>query len=101
MSNKKVFVGNLPFKLNEGDLEELFAQSGQVVSVVMPINQETGKKRGFAFVEMSTDEEAAAAIANLNGQPVGGRPIAVSLSKPRENNRPRSAGGFGRRDSQF
>lgn len=100
MTNKKIFVGNLSFKLTEADLEGLFAESGQVVSVAIPTDAETGRKRGFAFVEMGTQEEAEAAIQALNGKEVEGRAMAVSMSRPRENNnnRPRSgAGGGGRR----
>lgn len=92
MSNKKLFVGNLSFKLNEDDLQQLFAQSGEVVSVAMPTDAATGRKRGFAFVEMGSPEEAESAIQALNGQEVQGRALAVSLSKPRENNRER--GGY-------
>lgn len=95
MSNNKVFVGNLSFKLSETDLERLFAESGQVVSVVIPTDAETGRKRGFAFVEMGSSAEAEAAIQALNGQEVEGRAIAVSLSRPRENNRPNRGGGGG------
>ncbi len=97
MSNKKVFVGNLSFKLSETDLEQLFAQSGQVVSVAIPTDAETGRKRGFAFVEMGSPEEAEAAIEALNGKEVEGRAIAVSISKPRENRPQRPHGGGGRR----
>lgn len=93
--NKKVFVGNLSFKLSESDLEQLFSQSGQVVSVVIPTDAETGRKRGFAFVEMGSPAEAEAAIQALNGQEVQGRAIAVSLSRPKENNRPQRSGGGG------
>lgn len=84
--NNKLFVGNLPFKMTEANLEELFAGSGTVVSVALPVDRETGRKRGFGFVEMSNEEEAEAAIKALNGIDVGGRQIAVSLSKPREKN---------------
>lgn len=97
MTNKKVFVGNLSFKLSESDVERLFAQSGQVVSVVIPTDAETGRKRGFAFVEMGSPAEAEAAIQALNGQEVEGRAIAVSLSRPRENRPQRSGGGGGHR----
>lgn len=88
--NNKIFVGNLSFKLTENDLQELFSQSGEVVSVVIPTDGETGRKRGFAFVEMSSAAEAEAAIQFLNGQEVQGRTIAVSLSRPKENSRART-----------
>ncbi len=79
----KLFVGNLSFKLTESNIEELFAQSGTVVSVAIPTDRDTGRKRGFAFVEMQTAAEAEAAIRNLNGQNVDGRQIVVNESKPR------------------
>ncbi len=81
---KKLFVGNLSFNLTESDVEELFAKSGKVVSVAIPTDRASGRKRGFAFVEMGTDSEAEAAIQSLNGYSVDGRAIAVNLSKPRD-----------------
>jgi RNA recognition motif-containing protein len=92
MSNK-LFVGNLSFKLSEGELQELFAQYGTVVSCAIPTDRDTGRKRGFAFVEMSSQEEAEAAIKGLNGRDVAGRPLAVSVSQPK----PKGAGGGGGR----
>jgi len=80
---KKLFVGNLSFKLTEADIEQMFAQSGKVVSVAIPVDRDTGRKRGFAFVEMDTEAEAEAAIQNLNGKEVEGRQIAVNISKPK------------------
>ena len=90
--NTKLFVGNLSFKLTEQELEELFSRSGTVVSVAMPVDRETGRKRGFAFVEMETQEMAEAAISEFNGQTVDGRQIVVNASRPREN----AGGGFRR-----
>ena len=81
---KKLFVGNLSFKLDESDLEQLFAQSGKVVSVAIPTDRDSGRKRGFAFVEMETDAEAEAAVQSLNGKDVDGRAIAVNLSRPKD-----------------
>jgi cold-inducible RNA-binding protein len=81
--NSKLFVGNLSFNLTEGTLEELFAQHGKVVSVAIPTDRETGRKRGFAFVEMGTEAEAEAAIQNLNGKDVDGRQLAVNQAKPK------------------
>jgi cold-inducible RNA-binding protein len=80
----KLFVGNLPFKTTEQELEEVFSRSGRVVSVALPTNRETGQKRGFGFVEMGSPEEAEAAIRDVNGQTIGGRQIVVnpSRSKP-------------------
>lgn len=80
----KLFVGNLSYNLTETNLEELFAESGKVVSVAIPTDRESGRKRGFAFVEMSTQAEAEAAIESLNGKDVDGRQIVVNTSKPKE-----------------
>lgn len=90
--NTKLFVGNLSFKLTEQELEELFSRSGTVLSVAMPVDRETGRKRGFAFVEMETQEMAEAAVLELNGQTIEGRQIVVNPSRPKE-----SAGGGYRR----
>lgn len=80
----KLFVGNLPFSLSESNLEEIFSQSGKVVSVSIPVDRETGRKRGFAFVEMENQVEADQAIKDLNGSSVEGRQIVVNPSRPRE-----------------
>src|SRR5579875_2666605 len=82
--NTKLFVGNLSFKLTESDLEALFSQAGQVVSVSIPTDRETGRKRGFAFVEMSSQSEAENAVRLFNGQTVQDRQIVVNPSKPKE-----------------
>ncbi len=81
--NTKLFVGNLSYNLTEANLEELFAKSGKVVSVAIPTDRESGKKRGFAFVEMGTQAEAEAAIDSLNGQTVDGRQLVVNPSRPK------------------
>ena len=81
--NTKLFVGNLSFNLTEANLEELFAQHGKVISVAIPTDRDTGRKRGFAFVEMETAAEADAAIQSLNGKDVDGRQLAVNPSKPK------------------
>jgi cold-inducible RNA-binding protein len=93
MNNNKLFVGNLSFKLSEADITDLFAPHGKVVSVSMPTDSATGKKRGFAFVEMETQEDAEAAIKALNGQTVETRQITVSVSRPK----PSGGGGGGYR----
>lgn len=80
---KKLFVGNLSYTLSEADVEELFAQSGKVVSVALPTDRTSGQKRGFGFVEMDTDAEAEAAIQKLNGFAVDGRTLAVNHSRPK------------------
>lgn len=79
----KLFVGNLSFNVNEEKLEQLFAQHGKVVSVAIPTDRDTGRKRGFAFVEMETQAEADAAIQSMNGQDVDGRQLAVNPSRPK------------------
>lgn len=83
MTNK-LFVGNLSFKTTEAQLEEAFSKSGTVVSVAIPTDRETGRKRGFGFVEMETKEMADAAVKDFNGQSLDGRQIVVNESKPRE-----------------
>jgi cold-inducible RNA-binding protein len=90
--NTKLFVGNLSFKTTEQELEEAFSRSGKVVSVALPVDRETGRKRGFGFVEMETQEEAEAAIRDFNGQTLGGRQIVVNPSHAKE----RSNAGGGR-----
>ncbi|MBX9669179.1 MAG: RNA-binding protein [Candidatus Obscuribacterales bacterium] len=81
---KKLFVGNLPFSTSEEDLQKLFEQSGSVSSVSMPLDRETGRKRGFAFVEMETQAQAEQAVKALNGMTIDGRQIAVNASQPRD-----------------
>jgi len=88
----KLYVGNLSFQTSAEDLQELFAQAGTVESANVIEDRDTGRSRGFGFVEMSTKEEGEAAIAQLNGKEVGGRALTVNEAKPREN----SGGGGGR-----
>ena len=89
----KLYVGNLAFQTTSEELQELFAQAGTVESASVVEDRMTGRSRGFAFVEMSTPEEAAAAIEQMNGKEVGGRALKVNEAKPREN---RGGGGGGR-----
>ncbi len=84
MTNTKLFVGNLSFNTTEAELEETFSKSGTVVSVAIPTDRETGRKRGFGFVEMETKEMADAAVKEFNGQSIDGRQIVVKDSNPRE-----------------
>ena len=91
---KKLFVGNLAFSVTDADLEKLFASVGTVESATVVADRNTGRSRGFGFVEMSSAGEASEAIARLNGHDVGGRQINVSEAKERS---PRSGGG-NRRD---
>ena len=81
----KLYVGNLSFETSSNDLQTLFAQSGTVESASVVEDRETGRSRGFGFIEMSTTEEGAAAIQKFNGQQVGGRALKVNEAKPREN----------------
>jgi RNA recognition motif-containing protein len=90
--NRKLYVGNLPYETNEADLETLFAQAGPVESVNVIRDRETGRARGFAFVEMATDEGAQQAVTTLNEQNFGGRRLTVNEAKPQA---PRSGGGGG------
>lgn len=88
---RKLFVGNLPFTTEEQELEQLFANVGTVDSVTVMRDQATGRARGFAFVEMGSDEEAQQAIDTYHGYALGGRNLTVNEARPRQ---PR-AGGFG------
>jgi RNA recognition motif-containing protein len=97
---KKLFVGNLSFSVTGTDLESLFASAGTVESATVVSDRDTGRSRGFGFVEMSSASEASKAITEFNGRDVGGRQINVSEAKEREsrNGGGRSGRGFGRRD---
>ena len=88
----KLYVGNLSFQTTSQELETLFAQAGTVQSADVVEDRDTGRSRGFAFVEMSTQEEATSAIEQFNGKEVGGRAMKVNEAKPREN---RGGGGRG------
>src|SRR6266699_751339 len=90
----KLYVGNLAFQTTSEDLQQLFAQAGTVESASVIEDRETGRSRGFAFVEMSSKEEGSAAIQQFNGREVGGRALNVNEAKPRED-REGSRGGFG------
>lgn len=83
-TSSKLFVGNISFRMTEDDLRNLFSQSGKVLSVAIPTDRDTGRKRGFAFVEMENQDEAQAAIDTFNGKTVEGREIVVNPSRPRE-----------------
>ena len=109
--SKKLYVGNLPFSLEDADLSRLFAQAGTVASARVVLDPATGRKRGFGFVEMSSEDEAQAAVNMFNGSDVDGRSIVVDIAReraPREGgfnsggggDRPRrrdGGGGFGGR----
>jgi RNA recognition motif-containing protein len=91
--SKKLYVGNLTYNVNESDLEALFAPFGTVQSAQVIVDRDTNRSKGFAFVEMSTESEAQAAIQGLNGRDHGGRNLTVNEAKPREA-RP-GGGGYG------
>ena len=91
---KKLYVGNLPFRSTEDELRDLFGQHGEVSSASIVMDRETGRSRGFAFVEMSDDGDAETAINALNGYSLGGRALVVNEARPREE-RPRGGGGGG------
>ena len=92
---KKLYAGNLSYDVTDATLQTLFAPHGTVQSAQVIMDRETGRSKGFGFVEMGTDDEAKAAIAALNGQDNGGRAMTVNEAKPREN-RPSGGGGGGR-----
>jgi len=91
----KLYVGNLSFQTSSDDLQQLFSQAGTVESVNLIEDRETGRSRGFAFVEMSSTEEGNAAIQQFNGYDVGGRTLNVNEAKPREDRGGGGRGGFG------
>jgi RNA recognition motif-containing protein len=90
---KKLYVGNLSYTVDSSELEQLFAQHGQVVSAQIINDRDTGRSKGFGFVEMATDQEATTAVAALNGQQHNGRALTVNEARPREE---RAGGGGGR-----
>ena len=92
----KLHIGNLAFETTSQELQELFAQAGTVQSASVVEDRDTGRSRGFAFVEMSSEEEATSAIAQFNGKQIGGRSLKVNEAKPRENR----SGGRGSSDGR-
>ena len=90
----KLYVGNLPYQMRDSDLEQAFSQFGQVTSAKVMMERETGRSKGFGFVEMGSAEEARAAIEGMNGQNYGGRDLVVNEARPMEQ-RPRGFGGGG------
>lgn len=89
----KLFIGSLAWGTTDDSLKEFFGQAGTVVSASVIVDRETNRSKGFGFVEMSSDEEAKAAIDQLNGKELDGRPIVVNEARPREE-RPRDGGGY-------
>ena len=91
----KLYVGNLPYSVRDGDLEQSFGQFGTVTSAKVMMERDTGRSKGFGFVEMASDAEAQAAISGMNGQALGGRSLVVNEARPMEPRPPRSGGGGG------
>ena len=89
----KLYVGNLPYSVQDSDLQQSFGQFGAVTSAKIMMDRETGRSKGFGFVEMGSDAEAQAAINGMNGQPLGGRSVVVNEARPMEARPPRSGGG--------
>jgi hypothetical protein len=95
----KLYVGNLPYSVRDGDLEQAFGEFGVVTSAKVMMERDTGRSKGFGFVEMGSDDEAQAAINGMNGQPLGGRNVVVNEARPMEARPPRTGGfGGGRRE---
>ena len=94
----RLYVGNLPFSTTENDLEDMFKQAGTVTSVDLMQDRQTGKSRGFAFIQMGSDAEAAKAIEILQGKDFGGRAMTVNEARPREERGGGGGGGGGGRD---
>jgi RNA recognition motif-containing protein len=90
----KLYVGNLPYSFRDSDLEQTFGQYGSVSSAKVMMERDTGRSKGFGFVEMGSDAEAQAAIAGVHGQNMGGRDLVVNEARPMEPRPPRS-GGYG------
>jgi RNA recognition motif-containing protein len=90
---KKLYVGNLSYQVDSSELEQLFGQHGQVLSAQVINDRDTGRSKGFGFVEMANDSEAEAAIQALNGQEHGGRALTVNEARPREDRG--GGGGYG------
>jgi len=92
----KIYVGNLPFSIDDAGLEEVFKPYGTVASAKVITDRDTGRSRGFGFVEMEEDEEAQKAIEALNGSEVGGRPLTVNKARPQKKRERRGGGGGNR-----
>ena len=91
----KLYVGNLPYSFRDEDLQQAFAAHGTVNSAKVMMERDTGRSKGFGFVEMGSDAEAQAAISGMNGQQFGGRGLVVNEARPMEHRAPRSGGDFG------
>jgi cold-inducible RNA-binding protein len=89
----KLYVGNLPYSFSDSDMAQAFGQFGNVSSAKVMMERDTGRSKGFGFVEMGSDAEAQAAIRGMNGQNMGGRDLVVNEARPMESRPPRSGGG--------
>jgi cold-inducible RNA-binding protein len=96
--SEKLFVGNVSFNTTENDLQDAFAAHGTVVETNLMVDRATGRPRGFAFVTMSTPEEAQKAITEMNGKELNGRALTVNVARPREERSGGGGGGGGRRE---
>jgi cold-inducible RNA-binding protein len=94
LMGNKLYVGNLPYTVRDEDLQQSFGEYGSITSAKVMMERDTGRSKGFGFVEMGSDAEAQAAIAGMNGQSLGGRSITVNEARPMEARPPRT-GGFG------
>jgi len=99
--NTKLFVGNLSFNTTENDLQDAFAAHGTVIEANLMVDRASGRSRGFAFVTMSTPEEAQKAIEAMNGASLGGRNLTVNIARPREERPPGGGGGRGGRSGGY
>ncbi|WP_180682273.1 RNA recognition motif domain-containing protein [Tepidicella baoligensis] len=98
----KLYVGNLPYSVRDDDLQQAFGAFGQVNSAKVMMERDTGRSKGFGFVEMGSDSQAQSAIQGMNGQALGGRSLVVNEARPMEPRPPRSGGfGGGRREGGF
>ena len=95
--SQKIYVGNLHYSASDADLQQNFSAFGDVVSATVMTDRDTGRSKGFGFVEMSSPAQAQAAIEGLNGQSVSGRALVVNLARPRDDSGPRGGGGGGYR----
>jgi cold-inducible RNA-binding protein len=95
LMGNKLYVGNLPYSFRDEDLQQAFAAHGSVSSAKVMMERDTGRSKGFGFVEMGSEAEAQAAISAMNGQQYGGRGLVVNEARPMEPRPPRSGGGFG------
>ena len=91
---KKLYVGNLPYTVTDSELQQMFEVHGSVTSAQVIMDRDTGRSKGFGFVEMGSDAEAQAAITALNGQQMGGRPLTVNEARPKEGGGGGGGGGF-------